>query len=200
VSVQCCPQGVSFPSIAVWLADPVGPPCSVGVWSLSVPYPLLSLSHTPSSLLSPPLPSTHTTAPSRGRPNCTWKELFRQTCWYDTKLPLPRDRWTARYTDKPWMEDLRDCCKGGNWLGVRRLCATHEYTESMFPSNWYHPLAWAASNSVDCLRILLVEFHSDPERRNATGWTLIHCAGQCWYTVSLLLLTRPTSSNLPCLC
>jgi len=66
----------------------------------------------------------------------------------------------------------------------------------MFPSDCYHPLSWAFKYSVDCLRILLIEFHGDPQWKTAAGLTLIHYAGQCGYTVSLLLLTRHASSNL----
>ena len=118
------------------------------------------------------------TAPSPVLSHCTWKDLYRQAWWYDTKLPLPRGMWDQRH-ESPWMEALRDCCLGGNWLGVRRLCATHEYKNSMFNPDDYHPLTLAARYSVDCLRIFLVEHRSDPHFRVCTvHWTLMHIAGQ----------------------
>lgn len=117
--------------------------------------------------------------PSPGQPNCTWKELYQQARWFVTKLPLPRVGWNSR-RNALWMEDLQDCCMGGNWLAVRRLRVAHEYqTYDKDPVSWsigYHPLVLAAKDSVDCLRILLSEFHPDLQWRDAGGRTVLHHA------------------------
>ena len=137
-----------------------------------------SLSLVLKSPMSQTNPHSHI-APSPGRSPCSWKELYRQAWWYVTKLPLPRDGgWERQRQDPPQIEDLQDCCKGGNWLGVRRLCATYVYTHSMF-TVLYQPLALASKHSVDCLRILLIALQWGKEIR----CSLIHLAGR-WGAVS----------------
>ncbi len=123
------------------------------------------------SLTSPP-----PTAPSPGRPPCTWKELYRQARWFVTTIPH----------DVAWLDNLRSCCKYKNWLGVRRLCTRHEYKDSEIPCGWHHPLAQAAGHSVDCMRILLIELHGDTKWMDDVGDTLIHYAGHCAETIICL--------------